>query len=553
MMFIAALLSYSSFAQDLQNANWYFGDRAGLNFNGPVTELTDMPSTSTFFDSYILEGCASISDKTGELLFYTNGETVYSKDHSVMDNGTGLYGNESSTQNAIIIPKPGNKNNFYIVTIDGESGTYFGQTLRGLYYSEVDMTLNGGLGKVIMKNTALKDHLGVLINSSYNYGTHPKQEKLTATFNSDGINYWMITQIKNYVYSYSVTSSGISLTPTHNYMLPIASSIGYGSFIKISSNGSRIATSFSLINSGIGVYSGSFDAATGQMNLNASIPIATANEMVSSIEFSPNSDYLYFTVNNQTLYAWNYLTSVKTTIATSPVGNPGIGRMQLAMDGVIYILSNVTNKISTLSNPNNLSSPGYSFQSLTLTRNYSAGLPQLVYWHEMPCESLLLAVEPNTTFIYDDKSTITTHLTYAIASGKDISMKASEFVHLKPDSHIVAGAKYWAKIEPCEDVTEPRPGANDQGKESQEMQDLSLNRLFTLSPNPASESVLISSSERIQSLSVTSFEGKVIFSKNLNGKNNSFELYVRDYINGFYTITVTTVDGKVETQKLIKD
>ena len=43
-------------------ANWYFGDRAGLNFNtSPPTALTDGALTT-------LEGCATISDSAGNLL-----------------------------------------------------------------------------------------------------------------------------------------------------------------------------------------------------------------------------------------------------------------------------------------------------------------------------------------------------------------------------------------------------------------------------------------------------------------------------------------------------
>jgi hypothetical protein len=47
-----------------------------------------------------LEGCATIADNNGDLLFYTDGYTVYNKNHTIMPNGTGLAGNWSSTQSA---------------------------------------------------------------------------------------------------------------------------------------------------------------------------------------------------------------------------------------------------------------------------------------------------------------------------------------------------------------------------------------------------------------------------------------------------------------------
>ena len=111
--FIFMLLVFAmAYGQD-ETANWYFGRGAGLQFNndGSVTPLTDGKITTE-------EGCASISDKSGNLLFYTDGITVYNKSHEIMLNGTGLYGDPSSTQSAIIVPDPADRNLFYIFTVD---------------------------------------------------------------------------------------------------------------------------------------------------------------------------------------------------------------------------------------------------------------------------------------------------------------------------------------------------------------------------------------------------------------------------------------------------
>ena len=64
------------------------------------------------------EGSTSISDKDGNLLFYTNGEEVYDKNNDIMSGGTGLHGDESSTQSAIIVPKPNDPNIYYIFTVE---------------------------------------------------------------------------------------------------------------------------------------------------------------------------------------------------------------------------------------------------------------------------------------------------------------------------------------------------------------------------------------------------------------------------------------------------
>ena len=66
-----------------QGNNWYFGAYAGLTFNtNPPTALTNGSLLSE-------EGCATMSDAQGNLLFYTDGQTVYNKNHLAMPNGTG--------------------------------------------------------------------------------------------------------------------------------------------------------------------------------------------------------------------------------------------------------------------------------------------------------------------------------------------------------------------------------------------------------------------------------------------------------------------------------
>ena len=89
---------------------WYFGQYAGLDFN------TGTPIAITDGQLNTLEGCASIADNNGDLLFYTDGMTVYDRNHSIMSNGTGLLGNSSSSQSGIIVKKPGSLATYYIFT-----------------------------------------------------------------------------------------------------------------------------------------------------------------------------------------------------------------------------------------------------------------------------------------------------------------------------------------------------------------------------------------------------------------------------------------------------
>ena len=130
--------------------NWYFGLKAGITFrNGTPVALLDGQTAAS-------EGTAVISDKnTGDLLFYTDGITVWNREHGVMENGTGLYGGSSSTQSALIIPHPSDGNLYYIFTNTGDMARIDPEP--ALWYSVVDMRLDGGRGAVIVKNTKLID------------------------------------------------------------------------------------------------------------------------------------------------------------------------------------------------------------------------------------------------------------------------------------------------------------------------------------------------------------------------------------------------------------
>src|SRR5688500_10446541 len=64
--------------------NWYFGINTGITFNSGIPE----PLTGSMMQP--VEGCASLSNLQGDLLFYSDGVTVWNKNHEVMPNGTGL-------------------------------------------------------------------------------------------------------------------------------------------------------------------------------------------------------------------------------------------------------------------------------------------------------------------------------------------------------------------------------------------------------------------------------------------------------------------------------
>ena len=87
---------------------WYFGYNAGVDFNKPTpTPLLDGQINTE-------EGCAFIADANGDLLFYTDGTTVYNRIHKPLLNGTDLNGDISSTNSALIVQKPRDSDRYYL-------------------------------------------------------------------------------------------------------------------------------------------------------------------------------------------------------------------------------------------------------------------------------------------------------------------------------------------------------------------------------------------------------------------------------------------------------
>ncbi len=264
-----------------ETANWYFGNNAGIRFNndGSTTVLTDGQLNT-------LEGCATISNDQGDLLFYTDGKRVYNRDHNLMENGSGLYGNASSTQSAIIVPRPDSTNIFYIFTVDVSLAE--GDIDNGLNYSIVDLSYNGGNGRVIQKN------INLLVDSS---------EKLSAVVKDCSDNsIWLITlasengdeNVFNTYHAFEINAVfGVihtSVKSTFND-IDIEDPRGY---LKFSPDGKKMASA----NMSSGLYIYDFDALTGTVSNQEQVFIQDEHKNAYGIEFSKNGNFLYVHSSN---------------------------------------------------------------------------------------------------------------------------------------------------------------------------------------------------------------------------------------------------------------
>ena len=254
-------------------ANWYFGKDAGLNFNSGTPEV--------LLDGLIntVEGCESFSDGNGNLLFYTDGKTVWNKLHEVMPNGTELKGSFSTSQAALVVPHPIDKNIYYIFTPDDALTQRNGNTTtNGFNYSVVDMSLQSGYGDVSQKNVTLLSQCS---------------EKVTGIRNSQDGSYWVITQFRNQFYAYRVDANGVNTTPVISTTGPwIDNFENIRGTLKVSPDGTKIAITHTIIEPEFtgSFYLFDFDVNTGIVS---NEQLVSSSRLYYGAEFSSDSSKLY--------------------------------------------------------------------------------------------------------------------------------------------------------------------------------------------------------------------------------------------------------------------
>ncbi|AWH86422.1 hypothetical protein HYN59_15485 [Flavobacterium album] len=323
-----AILTQAVFAQKETNI-WYFGLFAGVDFNSgePVALYDGQIDTS--------EGSSCIADAQGNLLFYTDGVTVYNRQHQVMENGTGLMGNTSSTQGVLITGGPGSATKYYIFTVGAVENPV------GLNYSEVNMAANGGLGAVTAnKNINLLDST---------------TEGITATLHENGEDIWIVVHgyPGDVVYSFLLTENGINEPVVSNVGPFFQNTLHWNDpyfepgAMKLSADGSRLA----VASQAGGVFLCDYDKVTGEAT-NALQLENGAMEGPYGVEFSLSGNVLY-TARTGKLRQYNLLAADIATSGTVVYEDPyfTLGALQLASNGKIYKPDGLSESLSVIHNP----------------------------------------------------------------------------------------------------------------------------------------------------------------------------------------------------------
>lgn len=365
----------------LEFSKWYFGNNAGLDFStSPPSILTNGALTAP-------EGCATVCDVSGNLLFYTNGMTVWNANHSVMANGSGLFGDTSSTQGALAVQHPTNLAQYYIFTLAAEGGS------NGACYSIVDMSLAAGQGSVTLKNKQLYT---------------PSCERQVAVRNCNGQWAWIVTHRLNSVHMAShflmpsTTTVNATLSSQVNKIYKGNNAIGQ---MKVSPDG-RLIVLASGVNSPSLNAPGGIDLFTinDAGALTYSFTLLASTSMSASpygVEFSPDGTKVYGITtpmsngsNSSTLYQWDLCMNTPTAIITNQysvtVPSGGCGALQKAIDGKIYLAINGSNSLAVINNPNAIGvSMQFSLNAVSLgTATCRFGLPNFINTYTVPPTAL---------------------------------------------------------------------------------------------------------------------------------------------------------------------
>ncbi len=319
---ITILILCTSLLANTQNeaSNWFFGSRLGLKFDG-------LSKPTVRYDGALitLEGCSSISDSSGDLLFYSDGSTVWDRNHQIMPNGSGLLGDESSTQSAIIVPHPTQANIYFLFTVGST------QVPSGYHYYTIDMTLNNGFGDVV----------GSSVDLSGDSNGFDWSEKITAVYGDTCNTVWVISLVRNKFYAYKVDVNGVNPTPVISEVNFVASKLSRG-YLKISPNGKKLVAAHQGLNGNDnGLYLYDFNNQTGEI-IDNNLILFDRSTQAYGIEFSSKSTKLYASIIDDDEYKLYQFDLTATNIKNSGIiiheEQPAFrGALQLGADLKIYV------------------------------------------------------------------------------------------------------------------------------------------------------------------------------------------------------------------------
>lgn len=454
-----------SLAQYYSNYNkvWAFGYKAGLDFTSgaPVAITTGDASTS------ITEGCASVCDSLGNLLFYTKGTSVYNRNHVLMPSGVAVtsFSTFSTTQAALIMPVIDSPQKYYVFSL--QQFTNGDPLMCKLVYCKVDMNLDGGFGDIVVstKETPLADSLC---------------EKMIAIA-GDNHNIWLMVHRKDtcLFLAYEISTTGIDTIPVVSTVGTFSSPMGYAvGTLKVSPNRRKIVSNSvfqSIPYNKFGTELYDFDPSTGIVS--NCLVLDSVNSHYGA-EFSPDNSKLYtdqrIAIDTMKIVQYNIGLSGLAAIKASKTDIATISRingcdMKLGPDRKIYLISDTfalplaySRYMSCISSPN-LSgmSCGYTPRAIVMApgTGMQLGLPNVYVTQDtnyVPVEIEMPVAAKNTDFfifpnpVTTELSVIGTEMIKYIkvtnSLGQDVVIKNIDDKSVSVDVRQLQTGLHWVNI-----------------------------------------------------------------------------------------------------------
>lgn len=300
---------------------WFFANRAGLDFN--VTP--PQPRTDHYLQNISSEPVV-MADPCGNLLFYSNGATVWNREHQPMSNGESLYGGNAA-QGVLALPYPGRDSLYLLVTLNWGNNV----PNRGLWYSVVDARLDGGKGAVTVKNRFLLD---------------PGTSQLTGVRHANGRDFWVLTVQGGTTrfLALPVTTAGISGTP-------VASNLPFQTIadnkMRASPDSRKVAMNVMNSQPSNANVLLRFDNATGRVTGTYEFSRLAGG----TFDFSPDSRKVYWRVFEGIFQYQLDAPDINASRYLIPGTEKSTGDIRLAPDGRLYTGHNVTS-LGVITNPN---------------------------------------------------------------------------------------------------------------------------------------------------------------------------------------------------------
>ncbi len=388
---------------------WLFGydsNPTDLNFGGTNIDFSTSPPDIyyEFRPMDFGQTNASICDKGGNLLFYTNGIYVASKNGQQMENGDDLSPGGfndawndvglNMAQGALILPMPGNDSLYVLIhaTYDIFGVPATGGGITTLYYSMIDIFKNNGEGAVVEKNKTI-------LQDSLIYG------EITAARHGNGRDWWLLMSEydTNNFYKWLLTLEGIKDQGQQSIGNIVNSGLGQAVY---SPDGFKYVT-MNLIgiiptSSGNQLTVYDFDRCTGLLSDPVQLFYPDSNVISGGVAISPNSRFLYIS-QHHTVFQFD-LTASDLAASRIPVAiydgtqSPfptTFYLAQLAPDGKIYINSpNGVDKLHVIHNPdlkgdscnfeqNGIDLPTFNAFTMPNFPNFRLGK-----WEGSPCDTI---------------------------------------------------------------------------------------------------------------------------------------------------------------------